>query len=183
LIDIFINYINSLLEKRHPYKILIIYNNKSQLDKFLKIFKDYPIYHIDTIEQEKVQIKENEIKLIKLPFDKYDIIISLGQFDKDFLQKIADRCRINGKLFYHIDNSFFLEDLIYQPSRLGPILAFEYKPSPLDGRKRVIKRIFDIVFSITFILFFWWLYLLIALFIWIKDGRPIIYKSKRVGKG
>jgi hypothetical protein len=48
------------------------------------------------------------------------------------LQIILDWARLKDKKLYHIDESIFLEDLIYRPSRLGPILAFEYKHSPLD---------------------------------------------------
>ena len=43
------------------------------------------------------------------------------------------------------------------------------------------KRIFDIIFSVTFILLFSWLYLIIGLIILINYGLPIIYSAERVG--
>lgn len=42
------------------------------------------------------------------------------------------------------------------------------------------KRVFDIVFSLAFILLFSWAYLIIALAVTIDSGLPIIYKQKRI---
>jgi len=44
----------------------------------------------------------------------------------------------------------------------------------------VCKRIFDITFSILFIVLFSWVYLLIAIAVAIDSGFPIIYKQKRI---
>ena len=42
------------------------------------------------------------------------------------------------------------------------------------------KRVFDIVFSLAFILLFSWAYLIIALAVTIDSGLPIIYNQKRI---
>ena len=42
------------------------------------------------------------------------------------------------------------------------------------------KRLFDIVFSLAFILAFSWLYLFIAVAVAVDSGLPIIYKQKRI---
>ena len=42
------------------------------------------------------------------------------------------------------------------------------------------KRVFDVVFSLAFILLFSWAYLIIALAVTIDSGLPIIYKQKRI---
>lgn len=54
-------------------------------------------------------------------------------------------------------------------------------PSPLEGWGAVMKRVMDIVFSLTaiFILFPFWI--LIALLIKREDGGPVFYKQKRMG--
>lgn len=99
------------------------------------------------------------------------------------MEEISDIARLNGLWFYFFPESWFLEDILYRPARLGPVITWEYKPSSLDGWWRVLKRIFDITFATLVLLFGWWVFALVALFILIKDGRPIIYKSKRVGRG
>ncbi|MCQ5202267.1 sugar transferase [Mordavella massiliensis] len=44
-----------------------------------------------------------------------------------------------------------------------------------------IKRKFDIFCAIVTILCFWWLYILVAIFVKIKLGSPVLFKQKRPG--
>lgn len=55
---------------------------------------------------------------------------------------------------------------------------------PLDNRdNRVVKRIFDVIFSLVLILFvFSWLFPLIALAIKVDSRGPVFFKQKRTGK-
>ena len=45
-----------------------------------------------------------------------------------------------------------------------------------------IKRLLDIVFSLLFIVLFFWLYLILALLVKIKLGSPVLFKQPRPGK-
>lgn len=47
--------------------------------------------------------------------------------------------------------------------------------------KKYIKRIMELFFSLTFILCFWWLYILIAVLVRQKLGSPVIFKQQRPG--
>ena len=78
---------------------------------------------------------------------QFDQVVVVGGFAKDVLQKIFDVVRIAGHKFFHIADSFFLEDVIYVPDRLGRIMAFEYKASQLDGWATVVKRLMDVIGS------------------------------------
>ena len=44
------------------------------------------------------------------------------------------------------------------------------------------KRLLDIFFSLIFVVFFWWLYLLIAVLVRILLGKPILFQQQRPGK-
>lgn len=48
--------------------------------------------------------------------------------------------------------------------------------------ERYLKRVLDIACALTAILFFWWLYLIVAIAVKIKLGSPIIFVQKRPGK-
>lgn len=48
--------------------------------------------------------------------------------------------------------------------------------------KAYFKRFFDITCSAMFIILFWWIYALLAIFVRIKLGRPILFKQERPGK-
>lgn len=177
LLDLFWNYINSILESKDPYRLLFVYSDKNFYKKIYANFFFYKIYDINS--QNVDQFKENVFGEIK----DYDIIVFVGNFDVDFLQEVSDKIRLNDKKFYHISESYFLEDLVYSMERIGPILAFEYKSSPLDWRFRIWKRIFDVLFSLLFLFIFSWLYVLVIFFILLFDWKPVFYKSKRVGRG
>lgn len=48
--------------------------------------------------------------------------------------------------------------------------------------RKFFKRFLDIVISLTFILCFWWLYVILALLIKKNLGSPIIFRQERPGK-
>lgn len=47
---------------------------------------------------------------------------------------------------------------------------------------KYIKRLLDIVISLTFFVLFFWLYLILALLVRIRLGSPILFKQKRPGR-
>ena len=47
--------------------------------------------------------------------------------------------------------------------------------------ERYLKRVLDIACALAAILFFWWLYLIVAIAVKIKLGSPVIYKQQRPG--
>ena len=47
--------------------------------------------------------------------------------------------------------------------------------------RNYIKRILDIIYSLGFILCFWWLYILVAILVRVKLGSPVIFKQQRPG--
>lgn len=47
--------------------------------------------------------------------------------------------------------------------------------------KKFFKRFLDIICSLSFILCFWWLYILIAVLVRLKLGSPVIFRQKRPG--
>lgn len=62
------------------------------------------------------------------------------------------------------------------------VTYFELKKS---GKRRIyafIKRAFDILSSLTFLIVFSWLYLLIAVLVKASDGGKVLYFHERVGK-
>lgn len=47
---------------------------------------------------------------------------------------------------------------------------------------RFVKRLFDIVLSLLFIILFCWLYLIVAILVRVKLGSPVLFKQPRPGK-
>jgi exopolysaccharide production protein ExoY len=55
--------------------------------------------------------------------------------------------------------------------------------SPPETVRRWAKRVFDIVFSLLLLLFLLPAFVLIAVALLVVDGRPIIFRHERVGRG
>lgn len=60
-------------------------------------------------------------------------------------------------------------------------LFLELKHSNLDGWQVVLKRLFDIFFSLLFLIVFSWLYIIIAILIKLDSKGSVFYESERVG--
>ncbi|MDD2537102.1 MAG: sugar transferase [Candidatus Absconditabacteria bacterium] len=162
------------LQKKVGKKILIISNN--MIDSYEIIEKIKENFSSPT---EFVESKD----LDAVDFANYSMTVALGTFDKDTLQTVFERIRFYETRFFHISEGYFLEDVVYKPEKIDNIIAMEYKHSKLDGRSLVVKRLFDIVGSFLGIILASPVMLVVALLIKIDSEGPIIYKSKRVGKG
>ncbi|MBC7406105.1 MAG: exopolysaccharide biosynthesis polyprenyl glycosylphosphotransferase [Candidatus Parcubacteria bacterium] len=68
-----------------------------------------------------------------------------------------------------------------RPLRIRGMYFFEMYYSALEGWPVVGKRVFDLLISLSFILIFGWLYLLLALAIKLDSPGNVFYSSERVG--
>jgi putative colanic acid biosynthesis UDP-glucose lipid carrier transferase len=130
----------------------------------------------------RVSELENLLSLQKIAVDEIIIILP---FDNDKLIKnvieIAEKNFVNVK-FILLHHTFFLSKkiIIDQINNL-PVLSFERtKLSYLHNR--VIKRLFDIVFSsLVLLTIFPFLFLFASILIKLSSPGPIIFKQKRKG--
>lgn len=65
---------------------------------------------------------------------------------------------------------------------LGLLPLIRFEPTPLDGWGRIWKRMFDIVVSGVLMVLLLPLFLVVALFSILLQGRPIFYRSIRMGQ-
>jgi len=149
--------------------IKIIRNIKEEpsLGYFLVENMAYP-----DLERIKEKIKNpgvDEIILVNLDWQKEDIL------------KLTNFCEENHITFKFVPNIFQTLTVNSSAITLGEIPLIEIKRTVLDGWGRIIKRIFDILFSLIFIIIFSPLYIIIALLIKIDSPGPVIYKDYRYG--
>lgn len=65
---------------------------------------------------------------------------------------------------------------------IAGIPIVEVRKTPLDGWGRIIKRIFDIILAIFFIIIFSPILIIIAILVKLESRGPIFYKNERVSK-
>lgn len=171
IVDTFLNQANAALEHTQPYRILLIKDDSAISSRVERVLSLYSIYEVTEVGFGAVDPSE---------FGPCEIVMIVGSVPQRELQYLADQARIQGKLFYHVSDTFFLEDLIAVPQRIGPMMALEYVPSPLDGRWRVVKRFFDIIMSLCALIVLSPVLLLIALAIKLDSPGPVLYRQQRI---
>ena len=151
----------------HPefgFKFLGFFDNKKIGDRILGTYKDIEEY-----------VKANKVDDIYccLPYVQYSLIKDLIDFGDKHLVKVKLLTDFRG----FSSKSLSLERYDYIP-------VLNVSNTPLDDKKNIIiKRIFDIVFSLlVIVLVFSWLFPLLALLVRLDSKGPVFFKQKRTGK-
>jgi len=128
-----------------------------------------------------LELDINKIK-IKTKNQKIDeIILSDPNWPKEKVLELINFVEINHLTFKFAPNLFQTLTTNTSIEILGDVPIIELKKTVLDGWGRIIKRLFDIVFSFSFIIIFSPIYLLIAFLVKISSFGPLIYKDYRYG--
>lgn len=172
LFDLLRNRVEKRSLRRSKKKILIISDNKEKAEEIV----------------EKLKYNDRQAQIIttkswnKINKNDYHTTLAIWSIQPRMLQNIMDSIRLSNNRFLHVAEWYFLEDIVYTTETLWPIVALEYKHSTLDGRSRIFKRLFDIIFSLAVIIATSPLMILTAIAIKITSRGPIFYTQKRVGE-
>ncbi len=88
----------------------MLYNSDEHYERFAQDISGYPIYELIPVKEDEYDPSRRRSII--------DIVMAVGSYDTNTLQKVADHARTHGKTFYHIPESYFLEDLIASPERI-----------------------------------------------------------------
>lgn len=113
--------------------------------------------------------------------ETYAMLFLIGNYPSDEIQEIFEKIRLSTTRFFHINEGFFLEDVVYESENIWSLIGREYKHSQLDGWAIVGKRIFDIVWSVVWIIILSPILLITAIAVKIDSRWPVFYIQKRVG--
>jgi lipopolysaccharide/colanic/teichoic acid biosynthesis glycosyltransferase len=169
------NALNTYLETKAPYRIALLYTNQNLSNAIKKVLWTYAIYQTTSTDV-------NEIKDLA-HLDCYDGIIIAWTVSNEILQSHADHAKMRGQLFYFVNETHVIDDIIPIPTRMWPLLVLEFIASPLEGRWRVIKRLFDVLTATIALIALAPLFVIIAYAIKRDSPGPVLYAQKRVGKG
>jgi putative colanic acid biosynthesis UDP-glucose lipid carrier transferase len=136
----------------------------------------------DNIKDYLGKITELEKVLISLNVD--EVMISLPKNKIDEIEYVNELCESKGLRVTYLSSEFNLYDVgaIKITNYAGfPLVMIRYYP--LDEREnRFFKRIFDILFSLSFLIFiFSWAFPLIAIAVKLSSKGPIFFKQSRWG--
>ena len=113
--------------------------------------------------------------------DVDEIVLTDPDWSKEKILELINFAETNHLVFKFVPNLFQTLTTNTNIEMLGQVPIIEIKKTALDGWGRIIKRLFDIIFSLFFIIIFSPVYLLIALAIKIESPGDIFYKDRRYG--
>ncbi len=85
-------------------------------------------------------------------------------------------------VFKYIADFFRIESSRIALEQLSGLQLMEVKRTPLDGWRRILKRLFDIVVSFTLLILLSPLLLIVALLVKIHSEGPVFFTYKRIGE-
>jgi lipopolysaccharide/colanic/teichoic acid biosynthesis glycosyltransferase len=164
------NYITFNLDETSVFREL-------RLLKFRKNLINFNLDINQNIEDFKIHIEEisrnNSVNILVINLEK------LEMFDEDVEKYLLN---LNKKILIISDNRFrFTNKIIYRHKNLGNKNLYYLNNDIQYGSKYILKRIFDIFFSLILFLLSLPLFLTTGIFILISDGWPILNKQIRVG--
>ena len=157
---------NVLIIGNHPEIVLNNLINKPEF-QILNIFETIDEFKLQTISNLSSDDKIHEIYINSRTDHVKEVLLLCERF----------------KISTHIYDAdlYKLRDISLRPIYIHDNLYFQLRYSALEGWGVVAKRIFDICFSLAFIVAFSWLYLIIVIAIYFEDKGNPFYMSERVG--
>ncbi len=125
---------------------------------------------IDNLSDIVKKVKPDEIILTDISINRKKII------------NIIQICSDANISFKFISDVFSMVTTSASSNTLAGLPIMELKTIALDGWGRIVKRLFDIVFSVVLLVILSPLFLLAAILVRISSPGPVIFKQKRVGR-
>lgn len=102
--------------------------------------------------------------------------------DSDDTLMLIDHCRSHHIGYAFLPPVFADVPHLLTVERLGLLPMIRFRPTPLDGWGRVLKRLFDIVAALIGIAVLGIPMIIIALMVIVTGGFPVLYVSRRIGE-
>jgi len=178
----FIIHLQKFLIKKYHFSVnrILIIGKDNISEKIIRNIKEEPsLGYFFAGNLDSPDLKKIKERIINSEID--EIILTSLDWPKEKIIKLTNFCEENHIVFKFVPNIFQTLTVNSSAITLGEIPLIVIKRTVLDGWGRVIKRIFDIIFSSLFIIIFSPLYILLAILIKIDSSGSVIYKDYRYG--
>lgn len=169
---LFIRLIRVLKGKRRIMILGPIRDKEMLVSKILtsRVYKERLTYYVDP------DIQNAYLKYV----DRVDKIYLSDAVDNSIKDKVITHCISMDKSLYMIPKTF--EIAIFNSSliQVSDIPMFRIESLYLSRERMIIKRIFDLSLALPMLILLLPVMLLVAIAIFVTEGRPILYKQERV---
>lgn len=175
---------NTLLKKGYIQRHIIIVGKGKNTENIVGQIYKKPSLGYKIIERFDDFSIENQNKLRdKLKVSSIDEIIQTeANITKEEVLALKDFCDVNHITFKHIADLLETQAARIEIDTIADIPIIEIKRTKLDGWGRILKRMFDIVFSILLVIILIPLFFIVIILIKIDSQGSVFVKLKRVGE-
>lgn len=124
-------------------------------------------------------ITELEAIIKKNPVD--DLILTNPNISDNRVLRIIQFCQDNQIVFKQTPNIFKVRTSNVNLTTLDGIPIVEFRRTPLEGWGKIIKRIFDVIFSLFILILFSPVFLIVAILIKLNSTGPVFFRQERIG--
>lgn len=182
LLLLIVRIVLKLLLKLNKKKVMIIGPRDKAQDLAKRMLKeDYKKYSIRYLFYEENGEISDDVYVKVKKVNTIILLDSLTAKTKQSMLLYFSSCR-NKDVF--LCSSYY--DIVFMDGTVGKInekMVFEQRPLYIDAVEGFVKRVFDIVVSLIFLICVSPIMILTALAIKINDGGPVFYKQTRLTKG
>ncbi|MEW6381817.1 MAG: sugar transferase [bacterium] len=111
-----------------------------------------------------------------------NVILAGNKFPPDLIDKLVGQCDALGIRFFVLPSQYGLFAGKVKLQSLESMPLYELILEPIDGFNRAAKRMFDILFSLAAIVFFFPIMVIVALAVKLSSKGPVFFKQIRIGK-
>ncbi len=175
---------NYFFKKKKGLTNIIILGKEGAKDVILKTYINNPILGfkvIDTFNNlSELENKENLSKYFK-DNNIRGIIQADSSIHKTEALDLLTFCQEHHITLKYVASLFQTQSLNFNLHSVSGLPMVEIQGTPLDGWKKILKRLFDIFVSLFLIIFLSPLLILISIIVMINSGSPVLVKLSRVG--
>lgn len=165
------------------HKVVMVGNSKTT-DNLIQAFSGSKKSGYEVVKRLRdfsIETAQEFAELLKVK-EVDEIIQSDPNLSKAEILRLSDFADEHHLVFKYAADLLGTRVLKTEVHEISGVPVVEVKRTPLDGWGRIIKRIFDILFALFFIILFSPVMALFALLIKIDSKGPIIYKNVRLGQ-
>jgi len=149
-----------------------------------KIFKEHPRHGFVVVREYAVFSQDVKNELVDLAKkDEFDEIIQTDpNMRREDVKEMVEVASVWHRDFKYVADLLDTKVSNFQVMTYGEIPVFEIRRTPLDGWGRILKRVFDIIFSSIFIILFSPVMAATAIAIKLDSKGSVFFRYKRVGE-
>lgn len=152
---------------------VLIHEFSSRKNLGYEIVKRLKNFSLESEQEMSEYLKSKEVD---------EIVQSDPNLSKAEVLRLFDFADENHITFKYAADLLGTKVLKTEVAEIAGIPVVEVKETPLDGWGRILKRIFDIILSLFFIIIFSPIFIMAAIIIKLDSRGPVIYKNERVLK-